>query len=96
MQVKICFPTGFTVAGALVAGSNTELRIAMQNWDDVAVFHAAGDDWYAENGDRVNIGPLSASSMLELAFFEMFVCPSARRDAAIPTLLSTRVSASAN
>ena len=96
MQVTIWFPTGFTVAGVLVAGTNTELCVAMQNWDDIAVFRAAGDDWVAENGERVPIRPHPANSIRELQFFEMFVCPSARRDAAIPTLLNAHVPAYTN
>ena len=96
MQVTIWFPAGFTVAGVLVTGTNTELRVAMQNWDDVAVFRAARGGWVAENGDRVAIRPHPANSISELQFFEMFVCPSARRDAAIPTLLDARVPAYTN
>ena len=96
MQVEISFPAGFTVAGALVAGTNTELRIAMRDWDDLAVFHATGGDWVAENGDRVGIRPNPDTSFLERVFFEMFVCPSDRRNAATPPLLTTPVSAWTN
>ena len=95
MQVEISFPTGFTVAGALVAGTNTELRIAMRGWDDIAVFHAAGGDWLGENGDRVQIDFHPASSSLGRAFFEMFVYP-VGEDAAIPSLLTAPVAAWTN
>ena len=92
MQVNVSFPSGFTVAGVLVAGTNTELRIAMQDWGDIAVFHAAGEDWFAENGDRVCIRPHAAMSKPELEFFGIFVGRSERHDAAIPAPLNLRVS----
>jgi hypothetical protein len=73
MLVDVWFPNGFTVNGVLLSGTKSELRVAMEGWDDAAIFGAKGGDWVAENGDRVAIHPHRSNSTSEHQFFEMFV-----------------------
>jgi len=78
MHLTIRFPTGCTVEGVLLTGTTAELRVAVQGWDDVAVFRQAGGGWFAENGDRVAIHPHLPSSISEHQYFDMRERPRSR------------------
>lgn len=87
MQITLWFSAGFHLEGFVVAGSNTELRVAIRDWNDIAVFRSEGGDWIAENGDRVVIHPHASNSPGERQFLETFVIQPARRASDVAELL---------
>jgi hypothetical protein len=54
MQITISYP-GFDVDGVVLSASDTKMRIAMRDWDDAAEFQCRDGQWFAENGDAVQV-----------------------------------------
>ncbi len=61
MHIAISFPPGFTVEGIVLQGCDRTLRVAVRNWDDIAIFRVRDGRWTAENGDAVTITPTQIS-----------------------------------
>ncbi len=57
MHIAISFPPGFTVEGIVLHAAGRTLRVAVRNWDDIAVFRVRNGRWTAENGDAVHLAP---------------------------------------
>jgi hypothetical protein len=55
MQITISFPPGFEVEGVVLSLRGNSMRVAMRNWDDVAVFEFADGRWLSENGDPCRV-----------------------------------------
>ena len=54
MQITISYP-GFDVQGVVLSASGNRLRVAIKDWDDAAEFLCRDGQWFAENGDAIQV-----------------------------------------